>query len=139
MFLKITLHFPITAIFTTFRVLELVIGTSDSERVGLSVRCQFHQHFSRAFFIRIWRFGSFSSYVLALAKNSYEKCARKMLMKLTLGGWHDCLLLKFRCQFHQRFLHAFFIWKVLFCQNKTKKSCQKDFCTKNTRVKSWWN
>jgi len=38
MFLKITLHFPTTAIFTTFRVLELVIGTSDSERVGLSVR-----------------------------------------------------------------------------------------------------
>ncbi len=27
----------------------------------------------------------FSSYVLALAKNSYKKCARKTLMKLTTG------------------------------------------------------
>jgi len=31
------------------------------------------------------RFGSFSSYVLALAKNLYKKCARKMLMKMTPG------------------------------------------------------
>jgi hypothetical protein len=44
---------------------------------------QFHQHF----YVRIFRMNvvlaAFSSYVLALAKNSYKKCARKMLMKLT--------------------------------------------------------
>jgi len=31
---------------------------------------------------------AFSSYILALAKNSYEKFARKMLMKSTHG--HEC-------------------------------------------------
>jgi hypothetical protein len=31
----------------------------------------------------VW--AAFSSYVLALAKNLYKKCAQKMLMKLTAG------------------------------------------------------
>ena len=50
------------------------------------VRCQFHQRF----YVRIFRMNvilaAFSSYILALAKNSYEKGARIMLMKLTEGG-----------------------------------------------------
>jgi len=33
---------------------------------------------------------AFSSYVLALAKNSYEKCAQKMLVKLTPGLQRNC-------------------------------------------------
>ncbi len=49
----------------------------------IDCRCQFHQHF----YVRIFRTNvvsaAFSSYVLALAKNLYKKCARKMLMKLT--------------------------------------------------------
>ncbi len=49
------------------------------------VRCQFNQHF----YVRIFRTNvvsaAFSSYVLALAKNSYRKRARKTLMKLTVG------------------------------------------------------
>ncbi len=44
---------------------------------------------SSTFYVRIFRtnvrFGSVSSYVVALAKNLYEKRARKMLMKLTVG------------------------------------------------------
>jgi len=51
--------------------------------VGEVDRCQFHQHF----YVQIFRtngvLAAFSSYVLALAKNSYEKYARLMLMKLT--------------------------------------------------------
>ncbi len=42
-------------------------------------RCQFHQHFPRAFFVRKSFLAAFSSYVLPLAKNSYEKIACKML------------------------------------------------------------
>jgi len=47
---------------------------------------QFHQHF----YVQIFRTNvvsaAFSSYVLALSKNSYEKFARFTLMKLTPGG-----------------------------------------------------
>ncbi len=33
---------------------------------------------------------AFSSYILALAKNLYKKCARKTLMKLTTGAdWKE--------------------------------------------------
>jgi hypothetical protein len=46
-------------------------------------RCQFHQHFTRAFFEPKF----FQSQTLSREKLlnglSYEKCARKMLMKLT--------------------------------------------------------
>ncbi len=36
---------------------------------------------------------AFSGYILALAKNSYEKRDRKMLMKLTIGKEKYCWLL----------------------------------------------
>jgi len=52
-------------------------------------RSQFHQRFTHAFFVRKLSFGSFSSYFLALAKNSYKKCARLMLMKSTIGVEQD--------------------------------------------------
>ncbi len=45
--------------------------------------CQFHQHFYAQIFCTNVILAAFSSYVLALAKNLYEKCTRKMLMKLT--------------------------------------------------------
>jgi hypothetical protein len=50
-------------------------------------RSQFHQRF----YVRIFRtnvvLAAFSSYVLALAKNSYKKQEQKMLMKLTAGNY----------------------------------------------------
>ncbi len=55
------------------------------KKMNSGYRCQFHQHF----YLRIFRTNvisaAFSSYVLALAKNSYEKRARLTLMKLTAG------------------------------------------------------
>ena len=47
--------------------------------------CQFHQRFFARFFRTNVVLAAFSSYVLALSKNSYEKRTRKMLMKLTAG------------------------------------------------------
>jgi hypothetical protein len=64
-------------------------------------RCQFHQRFSRAFFVRMSFRQLFSSYVWLGAKILYKKCARLMLMKLTIGckysnrlGGQKVLLLK---------------------------------------------
>jgi hypothetical protein len=62
-----------------------------------NIRCQFHQHFTPAFFVRKRIFGakilyesalhfavhSLHSFVIFGAKILYEKCASKMLMKLT--------------------------------------------------------
>ncbi len=45
--------------------------------------CQFHQRHTRKKFVRKSFLAAFSSYVLALEKNSYEKCAHLTLMKLT--------------------------------------------------------
>ncbi len=50
-------------------------------RLSLYHRCQFHQHFTWAFFIQ----KSFSLVMLRQKALSYEKCLRKMLMKLTPG------------------------------------------------------
>jgi len=47
--------------------------------------CQFHQRFTRAFFVRKSFRQLFSAYSLALNKLSYKKISRKMLMKLTPG------------------------------------------------------
>jgi len=44
---------------------------------------QFHQHFTYEFFLQTSFRQLFSSYVLALGRNSYKKFARKTLMKLT--------------------------------------------------------
>ena len=44
-----------------------------------------------------------------------------------------------RCQFHQCFTCKFFVQISLQSQNVTRKSCQNDFCMKNSRVKHWWN
>ncbi len=52
------------------------------------LRCQFHQRFYVRIFCTNVVLAAFSSYVLALAKNSYEIRARKMLMKLTEGRQH---------------------------------------------------
>jgi len=48
-------------------------------------RCQFHQHIYEQIFRTKIVSAAFSCFVLALSKNSYEKCARKTVMKLTLG------------------------------------------------------
>jgi hypothetical protein len=47
---------------------------------------QFHQRFYVQTFHTNVISAAFSSYVLGLAKNSYKKCAHKMLMKLTAGN-----------------------------------------------------
>ncbi len=47
--------------------------------------CQFRQRFYVRIFCTNVVSAAFSSYVLALSKNSYEKRVRKMLMKLTPG------------------------------------------------------
>jgi hypothetical protein len=39
----------------------------------------------RKFYVQKPFFAAFFSYILALVKNSYKKCARLMLMKLTPG------------------------------------------------------
>jgi len=49
------------------------------------IRCQFHQRFYVQIFHTYVFLAAFSSYVLALAKNLYEKFARSTLMKLTVG------------------------------------------------------
>ncbi len=58
-----------------------------------NIACRY-QHFTYKFFVQIFRtnvvLAVFSSYVLALAKNLYEKHTHIMLMKLTKGHdfWH---------------------------------------------------
>ncbi len=58
---------------------------TNTHTLDLHCRCQFHQ----CFYVQIFRmkvvWAAFSSYILALAKNLYEKCAQKMLMKLMAG------------------------------------------------------
>ncbi len=65
-----------------------------SENVELiDSRCQFHQRFYVQIFHTNIISASFSSYVLALAKNLYKKRAHKTLMKLMVGHnnlWVDC-------------------------------------------------
>ncbi len=77
---------------------------------GPIYRCQFHQHF----YVRIFRthsiLAAFSSYVLALAKNLYEKYAPLTLMKLTAG-----------VNFINIFF-AFFVRKCFFWLEKTAKT-----------------
>ncbi len=70
-----------------------------------SSRCQFHQRFYVQIFRTTGVSAAFSSYVLALAKNSYKKCARLTLIKLTLG-----------VNFINVFLHTF-LYESLFSSN----------------------
>jgi len=58
---------------------------TNTHTLDLHCRCQFHQRFYVQIFHTKVVSAAFSSYILALAKNSYEKCARKMLMKLMTG------------------------------------------------------
>jgi len=44
-----------------------------------------------------------------------------------------------RCQFHQRFTRKFFVRISPQSLNITRKSCQNYICTKNSRIKCWWN
>jgi len=82
-------------------------------------RCQFHQRFSRAFFIRTLFQQLFSSYMYVEKRHSYKKFVRKMLMKLTACGkygharayvshntWYMCTLI---------FMHPYFdVWALFF-------------------------
>jgi hypothetical protein len=50
--------------------------------------CQFHQHFTRAFFVKKICTQLFCTYILRLiflAKEFWRKCTDKMLAKLTTG------------------------------------------------------
>jgi len=54
-----------------------------------NAKCQFHQHFRPAFFIREQIEQLFSNYIWLcnfLASKYWQKIARKMLMKLTQNG-----------------------------------------------------
>ena len=51
----------------------------------MNTRCQFHQRHTREKFVQKSFLVAFSSYILALEKNSYKKCARLKLMKLIPG------------------------------------------------------
>ncbi len=57
----------------------------ESDNIIELSRFQFHQRFYVRIFHTNIDLAAFSSYVLALSKNPYEKRARKMLMKLTAG------------------------------------------------------
>jgi len=96
--------------------------------------CRFHQHLMRAFFVQkiiaqlflvtfwLWQkdFGK--------KRLSYEKCARKMLMKLTPD-----------CQLHQHFTNSFFVRKCFFRQNVTGEKLRKALSYKKHARKCWWN
>ncbi len=59
---------------------------SSRKYLKTTIWCQFHQRFFlRAFFRTNIVSAAFSSYVFALAKNSYKKRAKKTLVKLTTG------------------------------------------------------
>jgi hypothetical protein len=93
--------------------------------------CQFHQRFLRVFFL--WKFvlAAFSSYVLALVKNLYEKCRHIMLMKLTP--------VVIAPTFYEQLLHGYFGAKKLQNWMYLEKSCSICFSTKNERIKCSWN
>jgi len=61
---------------------------------------RFHQHFTRAFFVRKLRFGSFSSYVLALAPKFCTKITCKNVDEIDNWG-----------QYHQHFTRSFYACK----------------------------
>ncbi len=61
-------------------------------QIGFYYWAQIHQRFFARFFRTNVVSAAFSSYVLALSKISYEKCARKTLMKLTPGLKFTCTL-----------------------------------------------
>ena len=109
---KITISFSIFICFSKWRKnlnlanLEEVEPRRCSEwlttciRMPLPIlsRCQFHQRF----YVQIFRTNvgsaAFSSYVLAFEKNLYEKCAKTMLMKLTVGlNFVNILHIAFMC------------------------------------------
>jgi len=49
-------------------------------------RCQFHQHYTRAFFVRTLFWQLISSYMYVEKRRLYKKFVQKMLIKLTAGG-----------------------------------------------------
>jgi len=68
--------------------------------------CQFHQHFYVQFFCTNIVLAAFSSYILTLAKNSYEKCAQKMLLIL-INGVNFIIILR-EAFLYKMFLRSFF-------------------------------
>ncbi len=54
--------------------------------------CQFHQHYTRAFFVRTSFRQLFSSYKYVEKRRLYKKCVRKMLIKLTRGLFFNNIL-----------------------------------------------
>jgi len=61
----------------------LVLTVSEKNSPGVNFINIIHMNFLYAH--------HFSSYVLALLKNSYEKCTHIMLMKLTTGTGKKCM------------------------------------------------
>jgi len=69
------------------------VQTPDDQVTQTRFTCrQFHQHFYVRIFCTNVVSAAFSSYVLALAKNLYEKRVHKTLMKLTLGKRNEFIM-----------------------------------------------
>jgi len=91
------------------------IRTSDClEQKSDPSRCQFHQRFTRNFFIRI------SPQSQNVTRKSYQK---------RLSYKKNCMFYVYEndgsCQFHQRLTRKFFIRIIRQSKNVTRKSCQK--------------
>jgi len=102
---------------------------------SIGPRCQFHQHYSRAFFIRIFQYSKNVTRNITreklLNQRSYEKFVRIKLMKLTLGpcsNWRikhfvACAIRQswiFFSLFWSLFSEQFFMW-ILLVVNKVCK------------------
>ena len=82
-------------------------GSATFPDISTLSRCQFHPHFYLQIFCTNVVLADFSSYILALAKNFYKKCAHLTLIKLTVGGNFINIL------------HALFS-PIFWCQKVTK-------------------
>ncbi len=98
-------------------------------------RCQFHQHFTRSFFVQKCFAKLFSNYSFALLPFSKIMLAQKLLVKC----YWNWLQVSISSTFYAHILSPYFGTKKLQSQIKVEKSCSICFLTKNTWTKCWWN
>ncbi len=53
----------------------------------------------------------------------------------TISYYYFRFFLPARCQFHQNFMRAFFIWKCFFCQNVTREKLREALLYKKLKCK----
>ncbi len=100
--------------------------TSVNRTLGTSIRYKFHLHFYIQIFCTNVISAAFSSYILALVKNSYKKFVHLTFMKLTAGiNFTQC---------YTRLFHQYFCAKKLQRQNVTREKLFKALsCKKHPR------